>query len=306
MKVYHQFAEAGNNVKNAVVTTGSFDGVHVGHKVIIDRLNEIARETGGESVLVTFSPHPRKVLYPDHKNMKLINSQEEKIELLKKAGLQNLLIVRFTLEFSKTTSREFVSDMLVGELGARVVVVGHGHHFGYARQGDYSYLYGLGREMGFAVEEIPLKDIENEVVSSTKIRKALSEGNIQRANAYLDHQYIITGALFPGLGNPLLPANPTIGIEVSAADKLIPPPGIYAGNLLAGKECLKCMIFIFDSPDSERKVECFPVFDTVLPGARRGTLYFYKEIWRGNPLNMAELSEDTLSEARETVEELIY
>ena len=306
MKVYYHTAEAAGKIKNAVVTTGSFDGVHVGHKLIIDRLNEIADDIGGESVLITFYPHPRKVLYPDQQSLKMINSQEEKIDLLRKAGLKNLIIIPFSLEFSKTTSRDFVVNMLVGHLEARVIVVGHNHHFGYARKGDYTYLHRLSRDVGFGVEEIPLQMIENETVSSTKIRKALQEGYIQRANAYLDHQYIIKGKLYDGPVYSGISSQPMTGIEITADEKLIPPPGIYATNLFLEGEWLKTMTYISYVGDGQPRVESMFIYDDVRVTNKSGTLYFYKRVMEGDPAGNGSMDQNMMSQAREMVEDLIY
>ncbi len=306
MKVFQYTAEAAGKIRNAVVTTGSFDGVHVGHKLIIDRLNEIASDIGGESVLITFYPHPRKVLYPDQKSLKMINSQEEKIELLRKAGLQNLIIIPFSLEFSKTTSHDFVVNMLIGHLEARVIVVGHNHHFGYARKGDYSYLHRLSRDMHFGVEEIPLQMIENETVSSTKIRKALQEGHIQRANAYLDHQYIIKGGLYKGAVYPDISPNEVAGVEITADEKLIPPPGVYATNLLLNDVWYKTMTYILYDQDKHPRAESFFIYNHTDVDDKAGTLYFYKRVMEGDPGGNGVMDKHMMHEAREMVEELIY
>ncbi|MBW6498554.1 MAG: adenylyltransferase/cytidyltransferase family protein [Bacteroidales bacterium] len=306
MKVFHDTAQAAGKIRNAVVTTGSFDGVHIGHKVIIDRLNQIAREIDGESVLITFHPHPRKVLYPEQTDLKLINSQEEKIELLRKAGLQNLIIVPFSIGFSKTSSHEFVSEILVGQLGAKVVVVGHNHHFGHNRQGDYEYLHNLAADLGFSVEEIPLLDIENETVSSTKIRKALFEGNIQRANAYLDHQYIIKGRLQPS--NEILVSKdvPFFTIEITEEEKLVPPPGIYASNLFMEDKWHKSVTFVFDSNTKSQKVASHLIYDTINTMDQKGILYFYKKVM-DIPLSVnGGIAPHYFEEAKERVEDLIY
>ena len=196
MKIFKGFEEA-RNIINPVVTTGSFDGVHIGHKTILNRLKMLAEKHNGESVLITFDPHPRKVLYPDTagKDLKLINSQEEKLELLEKTGLDNVIIVEFTREFSKITSEQFVRDLLHGILHAKVVVVGFNHHFGFNKEGDYKQLWQWREKYQFEAEEIPEQEVYHETVSSTKIRQAISEGYIQRANAYLDHYYIIKGKL---------------------------------------------------------------------------------------------------------------
>ena len=304
MKVFNSIAEAAGKIQNAVVTTGSFDGVHIGHKIIIDRLNQIARDIGGESVLITFYPHPRKVLYPEQKDLKLINSQQEKEGLLRKAGLDNLIVIPFSLEFSKTSSHDFVKWILIRQLQARVVVIGHNHHFGHNRQGDYSYLHALGQELDFRVEEIPLKDIENETVSSTKIRKALKEGNIQRANAYLDHQYIIAGQLEVNQAAPAVPGFPTIGIRIEEEEKLIPPPGIYATNLLIGSDWKKSMSLVMDTGNGIARVETHPLYETLELEGKTATLYFYKKVAEG--ISGEHWRAGLLEQAREMVEDLIY
>lgn len=194
MEVHEGFDNVAH-IKNPVITTGSFDGVHVGHKAILKRMSLLADKINGESVLITFYPHPRKVLYPDSygKDLQLISTREEKIELLKQTQLKHLILVNFTRAFSRTSSQEFVEDYLIAKLKARMIIVGFNHHFGHNREGDYRYLLNLKKKHHFEVEEIPEHFIQNECVSSTKIRKAIQQGNIQRANAYLDHYYIIKG-----------------------------------------------------------------------------------------------------------------
>jgi riboflavin kinase/FMN adenylyltransferase len=236
----------GLSIQKAVVTTGSFDGVHIGHKTILNRLRTIAREIGGTSVLVTFYPHPRKVLYPNAqgKDLVMINTQAEKIRLLEKAGLDHLVIIPFTLEFSKTSSVDFIRKILVEKLNASCVVVGFNHHFGHNREGNFDYLYELGKFYNFSVEEIPEQDIHNEFVSSTKIRKAIQEGNIQRANAYLDHEFFLMGPTKPA--SLVLDPNAMDWFEVfpEEEEKELPPPGIYAGSVLEGPAREKVMICI--------------------------------------------------------------
>lgn len=229
MRVFNNLDDI-NGIKNPVVTTGSFDGVHVGHTMIINRINRLAREIDGESVLITFFPHPRKVLYPESsgKGLKLINSHREKIDLLERTGLDNLVIINFTLAFSKTTSDEFVEKILVEKIGAKKVVIGFNHHFGKNREGDFEKLYQQGKRFGFTVEEIPEQDLQNETVSSTKIRDALQKGDIQKANAYLGHRYLISGELRrinPAEGYRQME---WYGITIEEDCKLVPPPGLYA------------------------------------------------------------------------------
>jgi riboflavin kinase/FMN adenylyltransferase len=229
MKIHRNLEEL-RGIRNPVVTTGSFDGVHVGHKAIIRRLKKLAKDIDGETVLITFNPHPRRVLYPDAegKDLLMILSQKEKIELMEKTGLDHLLIINFTKEFSEISSNDFIENILVGILNARIVVVGFNHQFGHRREGDFEYLYKLGRTHGFDVEEIPEQDIQNESVSSTKIRTALLQGNIQRANAYLDHFYIIKGTSGLEKARSLAFHRDIFSLSIEENVKLIPPDGVYA------------------------------------------------------------------------------
>ncbi len=306
MNVFYTTKAASGKITNAVVTTGSFDGVHVGHKVIINRLNQIAKERNGESVLITFHPHPRKVLYPEQNDLRLINSQEEKIELLQKAGLDNLIIIPFSVEFSKTSSHDFIINILVGELNAKVIVIGHNHHFGHNRMGDYSYLHSLSQQHGFRVEEIPLLDIENETVSSTKIRKALFEGNIQRANAYLDHQYIIHGGLSEEIALTSLHDMVAFRIDTGEEEKLIPPPGMYATNLRINNQWLKAMTMISNQQGEKPLVISHLIYDSLQIEQQRGTLYFYKKVSDKDFMDASNNPVALLKEAKELVEDLIY
>jgi riboflavin kinase/FMN adenylyltransferase len=245
VRIIRDFNEIGD-IRNAVVTTGSFDGVHIGHKVILQRLKKLAAESGGETVVITFHPHPRKVLYPESagKDLFLINSQREKISLLQKAGLDNLIIVRFTKEFSQITSYDFVRNILLNRLKARKIIIGFNHHFGHNREGDYGSLRKLGSEWGFDVEEIPEQDIHNESVSSTKIRKALQEGNIQKANAYLDHQYIMMGEARKSSPELEEIGFPSYTVTIEEDCKLVPPNGVYAVTLVGEDSFSRAMCFI--------------------------------------------------------------
>lgn len=304
MNVFYTTDEAIGKIVNPVITTGSFDGVHIGHKLIISRLNQIARDIDGESVLITFHPHPRKVLYPEQQDLKLINSQDEKIELLRKAGLNNLIIIPFTIAFSKTSSHDFITNILIGQLSAKVIVVGHNHHFGHNRHGDYSYLHSLSQELGFAVEEIPLQDIENETVSSTKIRKALFEGNIQRANAYLDHQYIICGKLLQEDSFSINLGMSVVTIDIEEKEKLVPPSGIYATNLLVDGTYLKSLSLVSENLNGLPQVRSMLLYDQLKTGDTTGILYFYKKVC---DIDMkAEPSEHLIKQAKDLVEDLIY
>ena len=179
MKIYHSIEEF-QKIENAVVTTGTFDGVHIGHLRIIDRLKEIAQAVNGETILLTFSPHPRMVLFSDN-DLKLISTKNEKIALLKQAGIDHLIIHPFSRKFSRLSSVEFIRDVLVNKMGTSRLVIGYNHHFGRNREGRFEHLKEYGPMYGFQVEEICAQDVDEVSVSSTKIRKALDEGCITTA-----------------------------------------------------------------------------------------------------------------------------
>lgn len=242
----HESMENLTAIPSPVVTMGSFDGVHAGHRVIIQRLNQLAKRVGGSSVLITFHPHPRKVLYPETagKALRLINSPVEKIRLLEETGLDHLIILEFTLEFSRTTSGDFVKHYLVDRLRAHTIVVGFNHFFGHNKEGSYDSLYQLRKSHGFEVEEIPEQEIQHETVSSTKIRKALKEGNIQRANAYLDHHYFMFAQLQSHGGYSLRYQHPCFIVRHHDPLKLLPPPGSYAVSLQTDQGPEKGFLYI--------------------------------------------------------------
>lgn len=226
MEVYRDLSEF-ITLKNAVVTTGTFDGVHLGHRAIIDNVVDIAKETGGESVLVTFHPHPRIVLQPNC-NLQLLTSIEERIELLAKTGLDHLIVIPFDKEFSRLSSLEFVRDLLVNKVGTKKLVIGYDHHFGRNREGSFAHLKEFGPVYGFEVKEIPAQDVDSLKVSSTKVRYALEEGDAQLAEKLLGHPYSLTGEVVEGkkLGREI--GFPTANIKVNETRKLIPKYGVYA------------------------------------------------------------------------------
>lgn len=278
MRIFRCFEEAGN-IPSPVVTTGIFDGVHIGHKVILRRLKKLAEEHGGESVLVTFHPHPRSVIHPDTtgKDLKLISSQEEKVELLRKAGLDNVIIIEFTKEFAQITSEEFVSKYLCEMLGAKVVVVGKNHHFGNNKEGDYRHLYRWRDRYGFETEEIPMQEVQHETVSSTRIRQSLTQGYIQRANAYLDHYYIIIGVPQPADWS-LSAEIPFVIVPIKEETKLLPPPGMYAVTCAGDAFYSKGLAFISESNAHSKEVFVhFCNYDKDIPG-KRTTLFFHKRL----------------------------
>jgi riboflavin kinase/FMN adenylyltransferase len=301
-------------IPNPVVTTGSFDGVHVGHKAIINSINKAAQMVQGESVLITFHPHPRKVLFPETagKDLFLINSQREKIELLRKAGLQNLIIITFTPEFSQLSSIDFIRNILVAKLHARKIVIGFNHQFGHNREGNFDFLRELGTYYNFDVEEIPEQDLHNETVSSTLIRKALQEGRIQRANAYLDHHYMIMGKVSEGSAKLQDGKVRTVSLDIEEECKLVPPDGVYAVRIETGKESCKGILNIKNSRYGEDRckenisIEIFPFGSKSSLAGKDATVIFSKYI--RSELNFKGIDDlkNQLEKDKSLVEELIY
>ncbi len=256
VKIYHSI-ESFEKVKNAVVTTGTFDGVHLGHLKIINRLRKIAKAIDGETVLLTFSPHPRIVLFSDN-SLKLILTKSEKIDLLRKAGIDHLIIHPFSREFSRLSSVEFVRDILVNKLATSRLVIGYDHHFGRNREGSFEHLREFGPLYGFQVEEISAQDVEEVSVSSTKIRKALESGDVKTARAYLTHDFCLSGIVVKGnhLGHKI--GFPTANIKVMDSHKLIPANGVYAVRVLVRGKEYKGMLNIGIRPtidDSDKTIE---------------------------------------------------
>lgn len=227
MKIHTDIASF-SGVKRPVLTTGTFDGVHLGHQVILDRLRSVAKREQGESVLFTFHPHPRMVLYPNDNDLRLLNTQAEKHALLEAAGLDHLLVVPFSRSFSRMHAVDYVKDLLVDSLGVHAMVIGYDHRFGRNREGDINLLKQLGEAYDFMVEEIPAREIDHVKVSSTKIREALLQGDVDRANQLLGYPYMITGVVVKGdqIGRTI--GWPTANMGGIDAYKLIPADGVYA------------------------------------------------------------------------------
>jgi riboflavin kinase/FMN adenylyltransferase len=215
--------------ENTVVTLGTFDGLHLGHHRIVESVIQKAEQIGARNFLITFDPHPRKVI-PGRDDVKLLSTLEEKIKILEELGLENLFIIKFTTEFSKQTPEQFVEKYLVNGIGLKEIVVGYDHHFGKGRDGDFELLKKLGQRFGFAVTLIPEYSIGGENVSSTKIRNALLTGDILTANRLLGRFYSFKGRVVKGDGRGKDLGFPTANLSVEDNDKLIPAKGIYASE----------------------------------------------------------------------------
>lgn len=264
MKVYQDFEEVGK-IPNAVLTIGTFDGVHLGHQKIIERLKEEARKVNGETVLFTFFPHPRMVINPTNHGLKLIQTQAEKIENLERLGLDHLIIFPFTKEFSTLSADEFVKDYLVNKLHVKTIVVGYDHQFGKNREGSLKQLQKLSETLPFKVIEIPAHEVDEINVSSTKIRQAIEIGDIQTANSYLNEPFEISGNVVKGnqIGRTI--GFPTANIEIGDDLKIIPTIGVYAVEvILEDQRKLHGMMNIGIRPtvtdSKEVKIEVF-IFD---------------------------------------------
>lgn len=227
MKVYHDIKDF-RKIPNAIVTIGTFDGVHLGHQAVFKQMVDKARQIGGETVVITFFPHPRIVISPNDNRLRLITSQEDKIEHLRRSNIDNLIIINFTKEFSHTSSEDFIKDYVVRYIQPAILVIGYDHHFGSNRSGDFDTLSKLGMEFHFAVEKINEQDIEDITISSTKIRSALQQGDIKLANKLLGYSYSTSGIVTHGdsIGRTL--GFPTANISIKPEYQLIEKTGVYA------------------------------------------------------------------------------
>ncbi|MEJ6792046.1 MAG: bifunctional riboflavin kinase/FAD synthetase [Lacinutrix sp.] len=232
---------------NTVVTIGTFDGVHIGHQKIIQRLIEVAKNKGLTSTILTFFPHPRMILQKDA-DIKLINTLEEKEQVLKHFGLENLVVKKFTKEFSRLSAQEFVEKILVKQLKAKHVIIGYDHHFGRNRSANIEDLKSFGAQYNFEVEEITAQDINDVSVSSTKIRTALLEGDIKTANSYLGYTFIISGIVEKGRGIGRTIGFPTANIAIKEHYKLIPKQGVYVIKSVIDNETIYGMMNIGTNP----------------------------------------------------------
>ncbi len=257
MKIYEGLANFGP-VKNPVVTSGTFDGVHLGHQKILNRIRTIADQNDGETVLITFWPHPRLVLYPNEHNLRLLTTFEEKTHLLKNLGIDHLLTIPFTKEFSELTSEKFIQKIIIEKIQTRKLVIGYDHRFGKNREGGFDFLKANQSKYSFDLEEIAREDVDHVGVSSTKIRKAIEAGNIQTANEYLGRAYELNGIIIKGqqLGRSI--GFPTANIHVPHDYKLIPSDGAYAVRVSVDGKHYKGMLNIGNRPTvngSSRTIE---------------------------------------------------
>ncbi|MBA9077861.1 riboflavin kinase/FMN adenylyltransferase [Rufibacter quisquiliarum] len=233
---------------HAVVTSGTFDGVHVGHQKILARLTESARQSTGQSVVITYWPHPRTVLNPHDDSLRLLSTIEERIEALEQFGVDYLLILPFTRDFAQLTSEEYIQQILINTLHTKKLVIGYDHRFGKNREGGFDYLQANARRYGFEVEEIPRQDIDEVGVSSSKIRTALEKGDVETAARYLGRPYTLSGRVVEGkkLGRTL--GYPTANLQPQDKLKQVPAIGIYAVMVKTASGSFKGMLSIGTNP----------------------------------------------------------
>jgi riboflavin kinase/FMN adenylyltransferase len=270
MKVHRELAGSLPAFQKAVVTIGTFDGVHLGHRKIIDQMKMAAREIGGETVIITFHPHPRKIISSVPGDVKLLTTLSEKIDLLDKAGIDHLVIVPFDHGFSNQTAEQYVKDFLYKYFKPHTVIIGYDHRFGKGREGNYELMDAYGKALGFEVKEISEQLLHEVAISSTRIRHAITENDIETARLLLGHPYFFEGLVVEGnkLGRTI--GYPTANLHISSEEKLVPGNGVYAvtveqkgtGDAFSG-DLFKGMMNIGFRPtvDGKKKVIEVHIFD---------------------------------------------
>ncbi|MFV8371800.1 bifunctional riboflavin kinase/FAD synthetase [Flavobacterium sp. LB2P74] len=246
MKIFHSINDF-SSTKKTILTLGTFDGVHIGHKKILKKLTQNTENQKYESLVLTFFPHPRMVLQ-EHSDIKLLNTIDEKIGLLEKIGIENLVIHPFDAAFSRLTAEEFVSTILVDRFHIQKIIIGHDHRFGRNRTANIDDLIAYGKEYGFEVEQISVQEINDISISSTKIRNALLEGDMALANDYLGYNYFLTGSIVKGkqLGRTI--GFPTANLKIEENYKLIPQNGVYIVKSIIDKQTVFGMMNIGFNP----------------------------------------------------------
>lgn len=252
MKVIYDIAEF-DPEKPVVLTQGTFDGVHFGHQKILKQVADEAKKVDGVSVLLTFYPHPRLVLYPDDNELKLLSTIEEKVDLVSALGIDYLIIMPFTQELSRLRADEFVRDILVEQLHLTKLIIGYDHRFGRNREGGMDEMVHFADTYGFELEEIAAQDISESIVSSTKIRQALLNGEVHLAGEYLGTPYVLRGKVEEGMQRGTTIGYPTANVRVNSSYKLIPKNGVYAVWVYIGEKKYPGMLNIGYNPTFEDK-----------------------------------------------------
>lgn len=267
---------------NPVLTVGTFDGVHLGHRKIIARLHDLAKAINGESVIFTFDPHPRKIVAPAETNLRLLTTLDEKIELFEQSGIDHLIIYPFTPEFAQLSYEQFVEQILVGQIHTKSLVVGYDHKFGRGRQGDFEFLKECADRHEFQIEKLDVLLVNESNVSSTKIREAIQIGDFTTANAFLGYSFVLHGTVVEGqkLGRQI--QFPTANIEASDPDKIIPGYGVYAVQAKVQNKTYHGMLNIGSRPTVNRNADHRSIevhlfdFDSDIYGEHLELIFFRK------------------------------
>lgn len=268
--------------QNPVLTVGTFDGVHLGHRKIIARLIDLAKAINGESVIFTFDPHPRKIVAPAESNLRLLTTLDEKIELFEQSGIDHLIVYPFTPEFAQLTYEQFVEQILVGQIHTKSLVVGYDHKFGKGRQGDFEFLKECADRHEFQIEKLDVLLVNESNVSSTKIREAIQIGDFDTANAFLGYSFVLHGTVVEGqkLGRQI--QFPTANIEASDPDKIIPGYGVYAVQAKVQNKTYRGMLNIGSRPTVNRNADHRSIevhlfdFDSDIYGKHLELIFFRK------------------------------
>lgn len=309
MRVFYQLDNL-PAFRRAVLTIGSFDGVHHGHQQLLGRINRLAQQRQGESIVVTFHPHPRQVIYPKDKSLQLLTTIEEKVALFERYGVDNVVVVPFTVGFSQQSADEYIQQFLVNTFQPEAIVIGYDHRFGLNRQGDIHYLRTAGDSNGFEVIEIAPQEVDDIAVSSTKIRNALLTGKVADANRWLNHHYTLMGKVVHGqhLGTRL--GFPTANLRPAAdTRKLIPGDGVYAVRVHYDEAVFGGMLYIGQRPSIEGKdervieVNIFD-FDQQLYGEQL-TVEFIDFVRGDQQFSGLEALKQQLAQDRETVQRIL-
>ncbi|WP_282015283.1 bifunctional riboflavin kinase/FAD synthetase [Marinifilum flexuosum] len=308
MKIYTDLKDF--SALNPVVTIGTFDGVHLGHRKVIRRLQELAHKVNGETVIFTFYPHPRLVLSEENNGLRLINTLEEKKVLLEAAGIDHLVIYPFTKEFSKLSYVEFVEQILVKQLGMKYLVVGYDHRFGHNREGKYEDLKIFADQLNFKIERQDVLNMDAINVSSTKIRKAIGEGDINTANKYLGYRFFIKGDVVDGkkLGSKI--GFPTANIDPQESYKLVPKDGVYAVKVDVDDKRYLGMLNIGVRPTVNNQLDNRSIEVHILDFDqdiyyKNITIHFYKRIRNEQFFASIDELKEQLAKDKEAVVELL-
>ena len=247
MQIYHHINDF-KRIENAAVTIGTFDGVHLGHQKIISKLIEKAQEINGESVILTFFPHPRMILNPGDHELKMINTMAEKALLLEKLGLDHLIITPYTRDFSNLSPQQYIKEILIDQIGMKEIVIGYDHRFGKDRSGSLKELQQFSGVYDYQIDEIPEQDIADLAISSTRIRKALAIGDVDTANELMNHPFSLSGKVIKGdqIGRTL--GYPTANLFIEESYKIIPSDGIYAVEIFIPEETEKNKNQVIENP----------------------------------------------------------